>query len=326
MGENRLNAITVHSLSDHNLDLFRSFKGLSHPEVGVPFARFDDLIAKRSIRPQWCFVAIANGGVAARAAFAASPQADRPFTLLFLDLSAGSDRCEVGASLLRFAYTELSARYGDLTNARGDRPAYDLLLPVDWRDRPEVNAQVRDRIGCAEATGMSLFAERFDLEWTSRIRLPRRSTRLHFTPAVDDARVLDLFAQIDVNTLDAHARLDLSRHGPAGAARERFNGLIGEPSPRGWWRFGHDESGNVVGIVVPTSIDGGATGEIGYIGVADRHRGHRYSVDLIAEGTRILAEAGAARVYLQTDTLNAPMVNAFRDSGFRTKSTLLIYV
>lgn len=321
-----MSTTTVQSLSNHDLDLFRSFRGLGHPEVGVPMDRFDDLIAKRSIRPEWCFVATSGGRVRARAAFAGSPQAERPFTLLFLDLSAESDRHQIGADLLRSAYAELSTRYGDLTTARGDRPAYDLFLPVGWRDRPEVNAQVQDRIGCAEAAGMALFAERFTLEWMPEVPLPPKPIRLHFTPAVDDTLVLELFTRIDRNTLDAHARLDLSRHGSTGAARERFSGLVGEPSPREWWRFGHDDAGQLVGIVVPTSIDDGATGEISYIGVADEHRGHRYSLDLIAEGTRILAEAGAGRVYLQTDAHNAPMVNAFRDSGFRQKSALLIYV
>lgn len=60
---------------------------------------------------------------------------------------------------------------------------------------------------------------------------------------------------------------------------------------------------------------------IGYIGVVPDQRGHGYSMDLLAQGTRTLIAEGAKRIIADTDLDNTPMANAFLSMGYRQFAT-----
>ena len=50
--------------------------------------------------------------------------------------------------------------------------------------------------------------------------------------------------------------------------------------------------------------------------MAAAYRGHGYSDDLLAHGTRVLADAGAPQIRGDTDLANTPMRAAFRRAGY----------
>ncbi|MFC7104745.1 GNAT family N-acetyltransferase [Nonomuraea rubra] len=55
------------------------------------------------------------------------------------------------------------------------------------------------------------------------------------------------------------------------------------------------------------------------------HRGHGYVDDLLARGTRTLAEAGLQRVVAATDVANVPTANAFLRAGYSETGRLFRY-
>ena len=55
---------------------------------------------------------------------------------------------------------------------------------------------------------------------------------------------------------------------------------------------------------------------IAYLAVLPEHRGHGYINDILAEGTRILAQHQIPRIRASTDLGNIPMANAFQRAGY----------
>lgn len=55
---------------------------------------------------------------------------------------------------------------------------------------------------------------------------------------------------------------------------------------------------------------------IGFLAVLPEHRGNGYIDDILAEGTRVLADLGIPRIRAATDLDNAPMANAFPRAGY----------
>jgi hypothetical protein len=73
-------------------------------------------------------------------------------------------------------------------------------------------------------------------------------------------------------------------------------------SPRDWWRVATLPGGEPVGFVVPAR--NAYNPIIAYID------------DILAEGTRVLAEQDVPRIRASTDLGNVPMANAFRRAGY----------
>jgi RimJ/RimL family protein N-acetyltransferase len=69
-----------------------------------------------------------------------------------------------------------------------------------------------------------------------------------------------------------------------------------------------------VGFVIPARNSYNPI--IAYIGVLPEHRGRGHIDDLLAEGTRILAEQGVPRIRASTDLGNVPMAQAFQRAGY----------
>jgi RimJ/RimL family protein N-acetyltransferase len=55
---------------------------------------------------------------------------------------------------------------------------------------------------------------------------------------------------------------------------------------------------------------------IAYIGVLPAHRGHGYIDEILAQGSRTLAEHQAPRIRASTDLDNVPMARAFTRAGW----------
>ncbi|MCM4078845.1 hypothetical protein [Paractinoplanes hotanensis] len=93
-----------------------------------------------------------------------------------------------------------------------------------WNGRAQArdDPQITTRLAAAAEAGLTTVTERFRYEWTSARPLPKRSTRLTFEPAADEA-FADAFEQISVGGLDVATRADTdSTNTPMVAAFERL--------------------------------------------------------------------------------------------------------
>ena len=116
-------------------------------------------------------------------------------------------------------------------------------------------------------------------------------------------------------SLDAATAREIARLGVEGAAREELEIYKSMPGDRSWWRLAYDADGKLIGFAIPSANNGGPV--VGYLGVLPEHRGHRYSDDLLAEITHLLAETGAERIRADTDFGNVPMATSFERLGYR---------
>ncbi|HLM65818.1 MAG TPA: GNAT family N-acetyltransferase [Acidimicrobiales bacterium] len=309
-------AVTVRPLGPDELGLFPSLAG---PSLGPPGRDFLTTAAEHHYRPEWTWVAERDGAVVARAAWWGAPEDDHPIALDWFDLGPGPHpdhaRVAVGTALLRAAHEEVRDGSG--------RPCeYHLFLPPDWRDRVDVRGAAEDRIAAAGGAGLDVFVERLRVEWAPPTPVRPASGRLRFSPADDDAVLLDVLERVNLDTLDAYTRRDVAREGPAAAARTQLEDLAWMPAPRTWWRLAHDSDGALVGVVAPTrNYDSWI---VGYVGVVPEQRGRGYAADLLAEATAFLTARGAPAIRADTDTGNGPMAEAFLRAGYRVTARRVV--
>ncbi|MBM7441150.1 GNAT family N-acetyltransferase [Streptomyces sp. HB132] len=289
----------IRSLTRSDAHLFDSLQGGSLVGRAAFGHRYAIVHEGGEYRPEWTWVALRDGVVVARAAWWGGPEDTEPVLLNHFDFAEGEDAA--GTELLRRAPWSVE---------------YELIVPPNWRDTPEVRAAASARIAAAEAAGMKPLVERYRYEWTPADGLPERPGRLEFRQEPDDAVILDVLRRVQSQTLDAHARRAVE--GPGGleqAAQEELDFFNWCPSPRSWWQLAHTPDGGLVGIHVPARNPGGPC--IGFIGVVPEARGHGYGYDLLVESTHFLAGEGATAVAGATDRGNVPMAAAFARAGHR---------
>jgi RimJ/RimL family protein N-acetyltransferase len=282
---------------------------------------------KDSYRPDWVWIAERDGAVVARVAFWGPDGAQHPWTVDRFDPGTGPDRVDVGAELLRRSYAALvPPDYTAMPHPAGGRPDYHLMLPADWRERPDAYADATDRITAAERAGLVAFVERVNFRWTPAAGLPPRPGRLRFVPAAEAPDVTrDVLREICHDTLDAYARRDVERYGLAKAVEITIEELEQMPNGTGWdrWRLAYAPDGSVAGIVLATRNPTAAT--IGYMGVVPAHRGHHYSDDLVIEALHVFTEAGETLVHDATDVANAPMAASFVRCGYEVIGRRIVF-
>ncbi len=130
-----------------------------------------------------------------------------------------------------------------------------------------------------------------------------------------EADLVELFAAVSDGSLDHGMIGDREQRGRTGEAEHRLQAALryaGEPD---WFTVAVHPDGGLVGYVVPALVDGDRP-VIAEIGVAAAYRGHGYSDDLLAHGTRVLADADAPQIRADTDLANTPMRAAFRRAGY----------
>ncbi|MFH9865342.1 GNAT family N-acetyltransferase [Streptomyces lydicus] len=270
----------------------------------------DDLAADRR-RPEWMWVALCGDRLLARAAWWSRPGSDAPLILDVLDIddsASDPDRVDTGVRLL---HTAMAA-----TLSKGSRlPEYSRFVPPNWRENAVTRQVVEDRMAVLERTGARLFVERLRLEWRPESPVPEPSKRLAFRPVHDAKELVALMASVLDGTLDAHGRDDLTRMSVREAAIKHYEDELARyTSPRDWWRIATLPRGEPVGFVIPAH--NGYNPIIAYIAVLPTHRGNGYIDDLLAEGTRVLAEQDVPRIRASTDLGNVPMANAFHRAGY----------
>ncbi|GLZ36503.1 N-acetyltransferase [Actinokineospora sp. NBRC 105648] len=256
---------------------------------------YPDLRARGEYRPEWTYVAIAEGTVVARAAWWGTPSDPAPVALDCFDFTDA----DAAVALLRAA--PFTAEYC-------------LTLPAGWRTTPAVRAEADARIDAATAAGMRILVERYRYQWTPACGLPDRPDRLRYREEPDDAVFLDIFRRVHVDSLDAHVQATVAESGLEAAAQEDLDILRWMPAPRSWWRVAETQEGSLVGLTVPSRNPGGPV--VAYIAVLPEHRGHGYAYDLLVEATHLLVAEGADRIVANTDVDNIPMAKAFAKAGY----------
>jgi len=304
--------ITIRPLTVADLDRFLALGG---PAYGPPGRDFLATAAEDHYRPHWTWVAERDGQIVARAAWWGAPDDEHPIALDWFDLGGASDRVAIGAQLLRAASEQVRTESGSF-------PEYHLFLPADWHDRPDVRQAVDERTDAAGQAGLRPFVERLRIEWVAASGLPATDDRLTFAPAVGDAELLDVLERVNVGTLDAYARRDIERHGPADAAHIQLDDMAWMPAPRAWWRLAYTSEGALVGVVMPSRNYESFV--VAYIGVVPEQRGRGYVGGLLAKATAFLAGEGAERVLADTDTGNRPMAAAFERAGYRVTARRIV--
>jgi hypothetical protein len=318
---------TFRALGEGELHRYDEYGDAPASGVGARSPSFADEVAAGGYRPEWTWVAERGGRVIARAVFWGPAGEAHPWSLDRFDPGTGPDRVEVGADLLRRAYEALAlAHYTAAPHAEGGRPDYHLMLPPDWRERPDARADAEDRIEAATRAGLTFFVERINLEWTPDDGLPARPGRLRFAPAAEDPDTTrDVLGRICTDSLDAYAHRDVERYGLAKAVEVTIEELEQMPNGTGWdrWRLARTPDADVVGIVMATRNPNAAT--IGYLGVVAGHRGHHYSDDLVIEALHVFTEAGETLVKDATDVANAPMAASFARVGYRVTGRRIVF-
>ena len=286
------------------LDLFGRLSYVLDHEVADDFAQ-----GRR--RPDWTWIALAGDRLAARIAFWGRPDSQVPALLDFLDVDPAltrDDRLAIGGRLLDAALAAVVPS--------GTRPPeYSRFVPPDWREDAAARSVVADRMAIVEKTGARLLTERLRLEWRPGVAMPDAGARLTFRPFADTEELLTLTSSALSGTLDVHSREDLTRMSAREAAIRHYESEFALfSSPRDWWQVAVRDDGEPVGFVIPARNAYNAI--IAYLAVLPEHRGHGYIDDILAEGTRILAEQDVPRIRASTDLDNVPMANAFRRAGY----------
>jgi RimJ/RimL family protein N-acetyltransferase len=263
-------------------------------------------------RPEWLWIALRDGRPAARAGWWGKPGDERPHALDILDLddSGRPETVDIAAGLLSTAMAEVIPD--------GTRPPdYLSFVDPDWRAAPATRQPAEDRMAAAARTGARLFVERLRLQWQAGSPVPPPTGRLSFRPVTSPDELLALMTDVMDGTLDAHGLADLATMPPRQAAAKHYHGELARyTTPRDWWRIADLPGGEPVGFVIPAH--NGYSPIIAYLGVVPAHRGHGYIADILAEGTRVLADQGVPLIKASTDLGNVPMAAAFHRAGWRT--------
>jgi GNAT superfamily N-acetyltransferase len=153
--------------------------------------------------------------------------------------------------------------------------------------------------------------------------MPKPEFRLSFEPASDE-ELRPTIGAVMATSMDESDRFNVPRIGVDAAVQEVYD-LLPQYFERqsDWWRVGKDGQGQTVGFVLPVTFreerfwrEGRPQGTIFYMGVLPEFRGKGYGLALVHEATRVFLAAGCWRVFCDTGTTNAPMVQAFRHAGY----------
>jgi RimJ/RimL family protein N-acetyltransferase len=300
-----LNDLTMRPITGREeLDLFSQLPYVLNEEVP------DDLAGGRR-RPEWMWVALRGDHLLARAAWWSRTGDGIPLLLDILDIDDSTpapERVDIGVRLVHTAMDKILP-------AGARPPEYSRFVPPDWRESAVTRQAVEDRMAVLERIGARLFVERLRLEWRPEAPVPEPSRRLAFRQVHDAEELLALMASVLDGTLDAHGRDDLTRMSVReSAVRHYEDELARYPSPKDWWRIATLPEGEPVGFVIPARNDYNPI--IAYLAVLPVHRGNGYIDDILAEGTRVLAELDVPCIRASTDLGNTPMANAFRRAGY----------
>lgn len=154
------------------------------------------------------------------------------------------------------------------------------------------------------------------------IEVPSRLT-FESVKANQGDRLVSVVARIMALSMDASDQRRSSEADPHAAVETFLNSARDDFSYQDdWWQFGMNDSGDIVGVVLPVTFNGCAQGNLEegtlyYLGVVPEYRGLGFANDLLLQGTRILQEVGVWRIFCDTAVVNVGMISAFKHVGYR---------
>ena len=283
--------------------------------VGLPRQQVqEDFLAGR-MRPEWSWVLEDEGRLVGRALWWGRGHS-APSVLDALDvLPEVGDPRSAAVELLRGGHADFAVS--------GERllPPYTVLLPRDWRDDAQSTRAATWRREAASAVGLTRSLERCQYAWTPESGIPPSSTRVTFQQASDDDFV-ELFREAARGSLDFETCQALETMDEIDQAKDDVAFYKSCPGERDWWRVATDAKGLPVGFIVPSATP--YHRNVGYLGVLPAHRGQGLVDDLLAEVTRIHADAGAERITATTDLTNLPMAAAFDRAAYQVTKIRLV--
>ncbi|GAA1982625.1 GNAT family N-acetyltransferase [Catenulispora subtropica] len=315
-------AVTIRPLVESDLDAVLPLL-VRNPASMVSAEDYQAKLADRQYRPEWTWLAVddATGRPLAVTVWWGAPSESGPGALdgILVDASVPEEeRVELAASVLKAAHAVFAG-------ADNRPPEYHVFVPGDWRDRPEVVAELGWRTEAVRRAGLTERLERLRYEWRPEAGVPEPSERLTFHAEDDDEVFADLFARVLVGSLDHTSVTEAAAVGAAAQAQSDLefyrDVMMGE---RSWWRVAKDAEGVTVGFGFPSRNPGAHV--VGYLGVLPEHRGKGYVGDILNEILRILAiEVGAEMVRSDTDLANVPMAAAMERAGFVNFARRLVF-
>ena len=172
---------------------------------------------------------------------------------------------------------------------------------------------------------MTTYYEKIPFIWEQPKPVVQISERLIFH-SLNDVSIEDFTAAVSCaisSSLDRSDQKTVRELGADQAAAKLMaqvsNDFDYEPQ---WWQLGYNNIGELVGFIQPVIYRGCRKenleeGTIYYIGVVPKQRGKRYIYDLLCQGTHVLQKIGVWQIFCDIDILNAPMIRAFQDVGYR---------
>ncbi|MEV7519184.1 GNAT family N-acetyltransferase [Streptomyces sp. NPDC091371] len=282
------------------------------PVAALTADKIREELAENRMRPEWIwFAEDEDGEILARALWWGRADSERPIALDCLQVrSTVSDEPGVAAALLAAGH-----------EAFGNRPLYNMTLPADWRERPELLGAITWRLEAGIRTGLSSAIERLRYEWTPEAGTPEPTGRLVFREGTDE-EFLEAFVRLSEGSLDQHTQAELRTMDAEQLAREDIEFYLDCPGERSWWRLAHLPDGTLAGMAIPSATP--YHRNVGYLGVVPEQRGKGLIDEILGEITRFHAAEGAERITATTDTVNAPMAAAFDRAGYGVSEIRLV--
>ncbi|MEV6954126.1 GNAT family protein [Streptomyces sp. NPDC051183] len=282
------------------------------PVEALSADRIREELAENRFRPEWTwFAEDEDGRILARALWWGRTDGERPRALDCLQVhSSVADPAALAAELLAAGHSAL-----------GVHPEYNLSLPSDWRERPELAEAVAWRQEAARKTGLTSEIERLRFEWTPAAGTAEPTGRLVFREGTDE-EFLDAFTRLAAGSLDLHTQNELRTRDAEQLAREDVEFYLDCPGERSWWRLAELPDGTLAGMAIPSATP--YHRNVGYLGIVPEQRGRGLIDEVLAEITRFHASEGAQRITATTDTVNVPMAAAFTRAGYEVTEIRLV--
>lgn len=303
--------ITVRPIRSDEIDVFAAAGNDSRHGHEVK-QYLEEMLAKGSVRLEWCFLLEEAGQLRGRVAFWTLPKSEKPLAMVLLELPWDSEQyLSLGAGLLQKTLPAMHA-------LGSDEIGYVLDAPVSW---PQWQAYPEQRMRLLEQTGFRLQRETYRFEMQAQdasVSLPE-GLLFRSLSEVGDAAFIEAIMRVSEHSLDSRIQAGREQDGAEAEARATLSDLQQMEYDSAWWQLAYTLDGELVGLVMPAVAPTFAT--IGYIGVVPEQRGRGYIDKLLQQGTATLAQAGAALIRADTDIHNIPMANAFKRAGYRQFAT-----
>jgi RimJ/RimL family protein N-acetyltransferase len=292
--------MTVRSIDRAELDRFAAFGPEPTRVKAVALELWDDCQSC----PEWSFVAERNGGLVGRVAYWILPSMPDNIHCAWLELDWTGDYLAVGRALFEQSL-------GRMKSFGASRVEAALDSDQDHLD---------ERRRLFRAAGLELFQDKQEYLLT-RVRAgPPGTGRLSYRslPELGEQVFRRALWLVTQGTLDREDRSEIARCTPDDFGRW-YSGILRDIdcTPERW-RLAYLADSRLCGLIAPQMLNC-TVGAINYIGVIPELRGRGYVAELLAEGIRLLAAAGAERIVASIDTVNRPMLNAAVRAGFEPR-------